>query len=78
MIEAGEKTLTLAKKRFKIGTNPEKHLERILAFYNKTYAFSSFYLQAHSCVWCAVVWDPIDIFLQIFHNYTYKIINVSL
>ena len=32
IIEVGEKKLSLAKKRFKIGTNPEKHLERILAF----------------------------------------------
>ena len=32
IIEIGEKTLTFAKKRFKIGTNPEKHLERMLAF----------------------------------------------
>ena len=30
VIEIGGKTLSLAKKRFKIGTNPEKHLERIL------------------------------------------------
>jgi predicted transposase YbfD/YdcC len=32
IIEVGDKTLSLAKKRFKIGTNPEKHLERIMAF----------------------------------------------
>jgi predicted transposase YbfD/YdcC len=32
MIEVGEKTLSLAKKRFKICTNPEKHLEKILTF----------------------------------------------
>ena len=32
LIEIGDKTLSLAKKRFKIGTNPEKHLQRILAF----------------------------------------------
>ena len=31
VIEVGGKVLSLAKKRFKIGTNPEKHLERILA-----------------------------------------------
>ena len=31
IIEAGGKKLSLAKKRFKIGTNPEKHLESILA-----------------------------------------------
>jgi predicted transposase YbfD/YdcC len=32
IIDVGDKTISLAKKRFKIGTNPEKHLERILAF----------------------------------------------
>ena len=32
VVEVGGKVLSLAKKRFRIGTNPEKHLERILAF----------------------------------------------
>ena len=32
IIEVGEKPLSLAKKRFKIGSNPEKHLQKILAF----------------------------------------------
>jgi len=32
IIEVGEKPLSLAKKRFKIGINPEKHLQKIFAF----------------------------------------------
>ena len=31
IFEAGKKSLSLKKKRFAIGTNPEKHLERILS-----------------------------------------------
>ena len=30
MIEVGNKPLSLKKKRYAIGTNPEKHLERII------------------------------------------------
>ena len=31
LIEVGSKTLSLKKKRFAIGTNPEKHLEQIMS-----------------------------------------------
>jgi hypothetical protein len=31
LFEASSRPLSLKKKRFAIGTNPEKHLERILA-----------------------------------------------
>jgi predicted transposase YbfD/YdcC len=31
VIDVGKKSLSLARKRFTIGTNPEKHLERILS-----------------------------------------------
>jgi hypothetical protein len=30
MFETGNKALSLKKKRFTIGTNPEKHLEQIM------------------------------------------------
>ena len=30
LIEVGSKSLSLKKKRYAIGTNPEKHLERII------------------------------------------------
>lgn len=30
MIDVGSKPISLNKKRFAIGTNPEKHLERIM------------------------------------------------
>ena len=32
VIDVGSKALSLAKKRFAIGTNPQKHLDYILAF----------------------------------------------
>jgi len=31
LIEIGNKALSLKKKRFAIGTNPEKHLEHIIS-----------------------------------------------
>lgn len=30
MVDVGSKPISLKKKRFAIGTNPEKHLERIM------------------------------------------------